>query len=145
MRLWSLHPKYLDRKGLLAQWREGLLAKKVLEDKTKGYKNHPQLERFKNYIRPLDAINSFLTYTAEEGERRGYFFDKTKIKIIHLKKTIQITKGQIEYEFRHLIKKLENRDRKKFEELKKVKRLESSPIFKIIKGDIEYWEKVTQE
>ncbi len=46
MRLWSLHPKYLDRQGLLAVWREGLLAQKVLQGKTKGYKNHPQLKRF---------------------------------------------------------------------------------------------------
>ncbi|WP_368086417.1 pyrimidine dimer DNA glycosylase/endonuclease V [Nitrosomonas sp. Nm34] len=26
MRLWSIHPKYLDAKGLLALWREGLQA-----------------------------------------------------------------------------------------------------------------------
>ena len=53
MRLWSIHPKYLDTKGLLAVWREALLAKKVLENKTKGYKNHPQLERFKQQNDPL--------------------------------------------------------------------------------------------
>ncbi|MBU5688443.1 MAG: pyrimidine dimer DNA glycosylase/endonuclease V [Candidatus Aenigmarchaeota archaeon] len=140
MRLWSLHPKYLDTKGLLAQWREGLLAKKVLEGKTKGYKNHPQLERFKNYSRPLDAINSFLTYTAEEAERRGYNFDKTKIKIIYLKNAITVTKGQIEYEFKHLTKKLEKRDRKKLEEIKNIKIIEPSPIFKIVKGNVEKWE-----
>ncbi|MEN6399799.1 MAG: pyrimidine dimer DNA glycosylase/endonuclease V, partial [Rectinema sp.] len=29
MRLWTLHPQYLDQKGLTAAWREGLLAKKV--------------------------------------------------------------------------------------------------------------------
>ena len=43
MRLWSLHPKYLDKLGLLGLWRESLLAQKVLLGKTKGYKNHPQL------------------------------------------------------------------------------------------------------
>jgi hypothetical protein len=48
MRIWSLHPKYLDAKGLVALWRESLLAKQALESKTKGYKNHPQLNRFKN-------------------------------------------------------------------------------------------------
>jgi hypothetical protein len=36
MRLWSLHLKYLDAKGLVAVW--GLLAKKVSKEKTKGYK-----------------------------------------------------------------------------------------------------------
>jgi len=43
MRIWSLHPKYLDSKGMVALWREALLAKQVLLNKTKGYKNHPQL------------------------------------------------------------------------------------------------------
>jgi hypothetical protein len=33
MRIWSLHPKYLDSKGLVALWRESLLAKNVLRDK----------------------------------------------------------------------------------------------------------------
>ncbi|MCS7135229.1 MAG: pyrimidine dimer DNA glycosylase/endonuclease V [Candidatus Aenigmarchaeota archaeon] len=143
MRLWSLHPKYLDRKGLLAQWREGLLAKKVLEGKTKGYKNHPQLQRFKKYSHPLNAINSFQSYTLKEAQRRGYNFDKSKIKIIYLKNVIPVTNGQIKYEFSHLMKKLMERDVKKFEELKNVKKIEVNPLFKIIKGDIEDWEKIT--
>jgi hypothetical protein len=40
MRKWSIHPQYLDTKGLEALWREALLAKNVLEVKTKGYRNH---------------------------------------------------------------------------------------------------------
>ena len=36
MRLWSLHPRYLDAKGLVALWREGLLAQAVLKGQTKG-------------------------------------------------------------------------------------------------------------
>jgi len=60
MRIWSLHPKYLDTKGLVELWRETLLAKHVLEGKTKGYKNHPQLNRFKIYSKPLEAINFYL-------------------------------------------------------------------------------------
>lgn len=43
MRLWSLHPQYLDAKGLVALWREGLLAQAVLAGQTRGYKRHPQL------------------------------------------------------------------------------------------------------
>ena len=38
MRLWSIHPKYLGTKGLVALWREALLAQKVLQGNTKGYK-----------------------------------------------------------------------------------------------------------
>jgi hypothetical protein len=57
MRLWSLHLKYLDRIGLIACWREGLLAKAVLEGKTKGYTHHPQLIRFQTSPHPLHTIN----------------------------------------------------------------------------------------
>jgi len=49
LRLWSIHPKYLDYKGLVAVWREGLLAKRVLMGETKEYRDHPQLLRLKGY------------------------------------------------------------------------------------------------
>ena len=60
MRLWSIHPKYLDRQGLIALWREALLAQAVLSGKTRGYRNHPQLERFRNHPAPLSAISLYL-------------------------------------------------------------------------------------
>jgi hypothetical protein len=81
MRLWSIHPQYLDSKGLIALWREGLLAKKVLEGKTKEYKNHPQLERFKNFKNPILAINSYLFYVLKETKLRNYKFNEKKLKI----------------------------------------------------------------
>ncbi|MEM2589333.1 MAG: pyrimidine dimer DNA glycosylase/endonuclease V [Candidatus Aenigmatarchaeota archaeon] len=73
MRLWLIHPKYLDCRGLVAVWREGLLAKKVLEGKTKGYRNHPQLKIFKEYEKPIDLINAYLFQIYLEAKRRGYF------------------------------------------------------------------------
>ena len=79
MRIWSLHPKYLDAKGLVALWRETLLAKHVLEGKTKGYKNHPQLDRFKNTEKPLDSVNYYLDIVYREAAERGYHFNKEKI------------------------------------------------------------------
>jgi len=60
MRLWTVHPRYLDTKGLLAAWREGLLAQKVLQDKTSGYRNHPQLLRFRATANPTASIASYL-------------------------------------------------------------------------------------
>ena len=144
MRLWSLNPKYLDSKGLLAVWREGLLAKKVLEGKTKGYKNHPQLTRFRNYEEPLSAINSYLYYIFLESQHRGYSFDKSKISCIKLRDIITITKGQLKYELEHLLKKLKMRDEEKFNEIKKLNldKIETNPIFRIVEGRIEDWEKV---
>ena len=118
MRIWSLHPKYLDTKGLVALWRETLLAKKVLENKTKGYKNHPQLGRFKNAKDPLDAINQYLAEVHKEARRRQYNFDREKINWDFKKSKLIVTKGQIEFEKNHLLNKLEKRDVGKFREIK---------------------------
>lgn len=142
MRLWSIHPKYLDRMGLLAVWREGLLAKKVLEGKTVGYKNHPQLLRFKNTKNPLHSINTYLCYVENEASNRKYKFDKNKIGKQNKKICINVTKGQLEYELKHLKNKLETRDKTKYLELQKIKKTETHPIFKIIKGKIAEFEKI---
>ncbi len=146
MRLWSLSPKYLDRQGLLAVWREALLAKKVLEGKTKGYRNHPQLERFKEQQYPLDHLNFYLQGIYEEALSRGYKFEKEKIGL--LKKNIEkikVSTGQIKYEFEHLLKKLEVRDAKRFTELKKILELEVHSLFKVEIGSVATWEKVIKK
>jgi len=108
MRLWSISPEYLDTKGLVALWREALLAKKVLQGKTGGYKNHPQLLRFKNSSASIKYINTYLFYIYLEAKKRGYLFNKTKSRYYKLKK-LKITSGQIRYEFNHLLKKLKKR------------------------------------
>lgn len=144
MRLWSIHPKYLDTKGLLAVWREGLLAKKVLEKKIQAYENHPQLIRFKNHKNPVKAINCYLNYIYIESKKRNYNFNKEKILPIKDQNIISVTKNQVKYEFQHLLNKLLNRDLKKYNELKKIKinEIEINPIFYIVEGEIESWEKI---
>ncbi len=142
MRLWSIHPKYLDCKGLLALWRESLLAKKVLSGKTKGFQKHPQLERFKNHPDTLSAINAYLYHVLEEGLRCGHGFKKEKISLpIKTMPTIKVTKGQIQFEFDHLKKKLKTREPEKYKKLLKVKQIEPHQMFKIVEGKIEGWEK----
>src|SRR6185295_4973729 len=106
MRIWSIHPKYLDAKGLVALWRETLLTKHVLEGKTKGYKNHPQLDRFKKIKNPVDAINQYLSIVYTEALARGYDFNKQKINWKFKKRRIKVTAGQLEYEASHLLNKL---------------------------------------
>ena len=140
MRLWSLHPAYLDVKGLVALWREGLLAKHVLEGKTKGYKNHPQLDRFKNSAKPLDAIHQYLAVIHEEASCRAYNFDREKISWNFQPTKLKVTQGQLEYEAAHLLKKLRVRDHNKYKTLKALKVLKVHPLFKIIEGEIEQWE-----
>lgn len=137
MRLWSIHPKYLDRKGLLAVWREGLLAKKVLEGKTKGYTRHPQLERFRG--KP-GLIERYLLEVWKEAERRGYKFDSGKIGRPG-KSLGSVTEGQLGWEFAWLKKKLRERDPGKLKELAEVMRVEANPVFRVGKGAVESWEK----
>ncbi|MEI7961649.1 MAG: pyrimidine dimer DNA glycosylase/endonuclease V [archaeon] len=144
LRLWSIHPKYLDTKGLVALWREGLLAKAVLEGKTKGYKNHPQLERFKSQKDPIKAINSYLHEILLEAKKRGYSFDETKAKKFDVEK-IRVTKGQLIFEHKHIIKKLKNRAVEKHGEVSKLKKLDSHPLMKIVNGLVEDWEKINEE
>jgi hypothetical protein len=111
MRLWSLHPKYLDAKGLVALWRESLLAKAVLENKTVGYKHHPQLDRFKAHAFPVVAINYYLHFVYKESVRRDYKFDLMKIDSFNFEiDKIYISEEEIQSEYKHLAKKLEVRD-----------------------------------
>jgi len=140
MRIWSLHPKYLDTKGLVALWRETLLAKHVLEGKTKGYKNHPQLNRFKMTNRPLDAINQYLSVVYQEAVSRAYNFDKDKIDWTFRPKVLNVTSGQVDYERKYLLAKLEERDLNRHQELVHLKNWDLHPLFKMIEGEIEDWE-----
>ncbi len=140
MRIWSLHPKYLDTKGLLALWRETLLAKNVLEGKTKGYINHPQLLRFKESSATTDSINYYLSEVYNEANRRGYNFDKSKFAQTFKITLIPVTSGQIQYEKNHLLNKLQKRDPERYEALKQMTLIDVHPIFNIIDGDIENWE-----
>lgn len=140
MRLWSIHPAYLDAKGLVALWREGLLAQKVLLGETKGYRNHPQLIRFKQSINPVGAIASYLRWVQSEAENRGYRFDNNKIVNKRLTSRILVTSGQIDYEFQHLLSKLKVRDPNLYLRLKDIKSLKLHPMFKRIKGDVADWE-----
>jgi Pyrimidine dimer DNA glycosylase len=140
MRIWSIHPKYLDAKGLVALWRETLLAKHVLEGKTKGYRNHPQLDRFKLTNNPKDAINQYLSAVFDEACTRGYKFDRKKINWDFEIASMVVTSGQIKYEAVHLLNKLKKRDKAKFKELNKMSRFKPHPMFKTVRGKIEEWE-----
>ena len=141
MRLWTLHPKYLDSQGLVAVWREGLLAQKVLKGETKGYKNHPQLERFKTQTDQLKSIAYFLNEIWVESQRRNYQFDKTKFILNEYPKQIPTTTGQIQFEFNHLLQKLEKRSLQDYERIAGLKTIDPHPLFKVVEGEIESWEK----
>lgn len=106
MRLWSLHPRHLDPQGLVALWREALLAKAVLRGETRGYQHHPQLERFRAHPQPRLAINAYLAAVHAEASARGYGFDRSKIGSRRAVEPIPVTDGQLALEWAHLGAKL---------------------------------------
>ncbi len=140
MRLWSIHPQYLDSKGLVALWREALLAQNVLFDKTKGYKNHPQLIRFKTTDDAQTAISCYLCSVADEADKRGYKFNRDKIQMHGNCSLMSVNKGQIEYEFNHLLSKLKHRDPSRYNELKSLIEVKTHPLFEKVNGEVEAWE-----
>ena len=109
MRLWSLHPAHLDRQGLTALWREGLLARAVLSGRTRGYRNHPQLERFRAQPEPLSALDAYLSAVVDEAAARGYRYDRSKLGPVQPLPPIEITDGQLAFEWQHLMAKLVRR------------------------------------
>ncbi len=140
MRLWSLHPKYLDAKGLVALWREGLLAQKVLAGKTKGYRHHPQLIRFREHATPTVAVGTYLHFVHAEAMVRHYSFDGSKILAVDHELQLSLTQGQLQYEWKHLLKKLNQRDLSKYREIQAIEEPECHPLFQKIPGNIEKWE-----
>ena len=141
MRLWTLHPRYLDAKGLVAAWREALLAQKVLSGATKGYRHHPQLARFQAHSKPLAVIATFLAGLAEEATRRGYQFDTRKIPRQRCGEQIEETNGQLLYEWKHLRAKLRARAPLIARQFRKIPIPEPHPIFRIVPGNVQVWEK----
>ena len=128
MRLWTLHPKYLDAAGLVAAWRESLLAQKVLLGRTKGYRNHPQLDRFKALRDPAAAAAAYLAGLHAESQRRGYRFDASKIGSGRTADRMPATRGQLLYEWEHLKKKLRTRNPAKHRRGASIARLAGFPI-----------------
>jgi len=141
MRLWSLHPKYLDPQGLVALWRETLLAQAVLRNQTRGYRNHPQLDRFRNDAAPLAAMSQYLRGIHAEAEVRGYSFDKGKIMPARKSVTLAVTSGQMACEWAHLMTKLKARNPALHRKWKGTEVPEAHPLFRVHDGEVEAWER----
>lgn len=140
MRPWSLHPSNLDRQGLTAAWREALFAQKVLRGETKGYRNHPQVERFRACEDPVAAVATFLHGVADDADRRGYTFDRTRIVAPAADVSIEVTDGQVAFEWAHLLAKLERRSPD--DHARVVDGAPTlHPMFRLVPGDIASWER----
>ena len=142
MRLWSVHPRYLDAQGLVALWREGLLARAVLRGATKGYRHHPQLARFRSHASPRYAISAYLSAVHTEAASRGYAFDRTKVGAVRSIRAIAVTQGQLEYEWEHLLRKLSVRSPAHYRQWRSLGSPECHPLFRCRAGSIEPWERI---
>jgi hypothetical protein len=142
MRLWTLHPKYLDAKGLVALWREALLAQAVVLGRTKGYRHHPQLHRFLAADNPAAALATYLAAVHAESVARGYHFDAGKIGPERLFRLLPETRGQLRHEWAHLRRKLRDRDPARWRALAAVKNPRAHPLFRLVAGGVRPWEKV---
>jgi len=141
MRLWTLHPKYLDAVGLVALWREALLAREVLRGNTRGYRFHPQLERFRASTAPRSAVNAYLATVHAEAMGRGYAFDPTKLARVATNVRIEATEGQLRYEWSWLLEKLRRRSVAVHERIRDVSTPEAHPLFTIVEGPVRAWER----
>lgn len=141
MRLWTLHPKYLDPQGLVALWREALLARAVLRGKTIGYRHHPQLHRFREHGTPRTAINAYLAAVADEAAARGYAFDRRKIGPARGCARLDVTTGQLMAEWEHLLGKLRVRNPEYYARCRGTTSPEAHPLFRVTRGPVASWER----
>lgn len=143
VRIWSLHPKYLDRQGLTACWRETLLAQAVLAGRTQGYRSHPQLERFRAHADPQGAVCWYLHGVATDADARGYRYDRGRIdRAPELVRTIQVTTGQLDLEWAWLGTKLAARSPDVLARWSDVVRPDPHPSFEVIEGPVASWERL---
>ena len=140
MRLWTVHPQYLDTRGLVALWREALLAQAVIRGRTRGYRHHPQLDRFREQLAPRSAINAYLQAVHAESVVRGYRFDRAKAGRAGTPERITATIGQLEYEWKHLLAKLRERSPGDYRRLKGLGRPQAHPLFALVEGPVAPWE-----
>lgn len=141
MRLWSLHPSLLDRQGLVALWREGLLAQAVLAGRSTGYTRHPQLHRFRESPDPLGALAHYLDAVATEASARGYSFNTDRIDpVARHRDAITVTSGQLDFELAHLRTKLQTRSPDRAA-LLPADQAAPHPSFRVVAGDIASWER----
>lgn len=141
MRLWTLHPKYLDAQGLVALWREALLAREVLRGRADGYRRHPQLIRFRSCASPRTAINRYLALVYGEASCRGYAFDRSKLGRLGAAQRILVTDGQLQYEWHWLLEKLKRRSPSVYRRHVGVSFPVTHPLFRVVPGPPADWER----
>lgn len=132
MCLWSVHPKYLDKCGLVALWREGLRAQKNLSGESGKIPNDPQLIRFKQQDNPLQAIGAYLSFITCEALRQGCKFNHEKIMFPNFENAfLSVSEAELAEETERLKAKLHQRSEEKYEQLCQQQKIEINPVFNL--------------
>lgn len=139
-----MHPRHLDRQGLIACWRETLLAQKVLAGESRGYTRHPQLERFRDASDPVATVGAYLEQLASEADDRGYRFDRSRIRRAGVNVAlIDVTDGQLALEWGHLRAKLASRSPEVLARWQDLAMPDPHPLFRAVAGPPASWERAT--
>lgn len=141
MRLWSIHPRYLDPAGLCGLWREALLAQRVVEGRTLAYRRHPQVCRLLQEDDPPGAMHAYLQGVWEEGDSRGYCLDRARITPCTSSAPMAAPQGQLEYELVLLALKLRLRNPAFLDALPRVEEVEPHPSIRPVPGGAAWWER----
>ena len=148
MRIWSLHPQYLDQKGLGGQWEEGIIAQNTLFFQEGKYLNYPVLHRVKAHQEPVAWIGMYLNEILKEANvNRGYNYNDQLIKQLKPTLPMPVTRGQLYYEWTLLQGRLQKRDPVKMSlnDGVDINNIKANPMFYVIDGDIEDWERVKEK
>jgi hypothetical protein len=108
---------------------------------TRGYRHHPQLDRFRSHPAPLSAINRYLIEIAAEAETRGYRFRRSLVGPVRNRSRLPIARGQLEFELAHLRFKVKQRAPLELDRLPVGSDLRPHPLFRVRKGPIALWER----
>lgn len=152
-RLWSLHPGYLDQKGLGACWKEAKGAQTSLMNPDAGGQQHSALIRFRAHHDPVGAIGAYMrSLWVEAALRRNYRYNYKLIaqpnppsEVYETNFAMPVTKGQVQYEAEFLREKINKRDGLPRLYLPSPNTLEAirlHPLFYMVEGDVEDWERV---
>jgi len=93
----------------------------------------------------MKAIADYLAGVWAESERRGFNFDHRKIGSRRGAGRLTVTRGQLDYESELLCRKLKKRLREKCPELSSLGQVRPHPLFIVVDGEVEEWERAISD
>ena len=140
MRLWSLHPRYLDPQGW-SRCGETLLARKVLRGETRGYRHHPQLQRFREARDPQSAIDAYLPRSTPRRRRAATRSTRTSSMPTRARKDPGRARATRRARMGHLIAQARVAQPGAHVRWRELQRPRTHPSFRVVAGGVADWER----